>query len=156
MQTFQDAEGGIANIGRSYKKYGLHVQDNGDIKYIEWAPAAKSLSIFGDFNFWNRDELKAEMNPFGQWSIILKANPDGTPRIPHNSKWKIQIEDANGKKHDKNSAWSPYSVQDEKTMLFNCVHWNPPQKYDWQYERPVANNIKNQSLRIYEAHVGMA
>jgi 1,4-alpha-glucan branching enzyme len=96
------------NIGRSYKKFGLNVQSNGDILYNEWAPQAKSISIFGDFNNWNREEFWAEKNEFGVFSLTLKANDDGTPRIPHNSKYKISIEGPDGRRIDRNSAWARF------------------------------------------------
>lgn len=57
LKIFEEGEGGLLNIGRSYTKFGLNIQSNGDITYREWAPGAKSLSIFGDFNGWNRDEF---------------------------------------------------------------------------------------------------
>ncbi len=50
LDIFAGAEGGLENIARSYKKFGLNVQPNGDITLMEWAPNAKSMSIFGDFN----------------------------------------------------------------------------------------------------------
>ena len=89
MQTFKDAEGGVLNIGRSYTKYGLNVQPNGDMIYNEWAPNAKSISIFGDFNHWNRDEFYCQKNDFGCFSVKIPANQDGTPRIQHLHKYKI-------------------------------------------------------------------
>ena len=81
---------------------------DGYMIYTEWAPAAKGLSIFGDFNYWNRDEFRCQKNEFGCFSITLKANADGTPRISHNQKYKIQVEGPDGKKMDRNSAWSNY------------------------------------------------
>ena len=32
---------------------------------MEWAPGAKSMSIFGEFNEWNREEYVCEKNDFG-------------------------------------------------------------------------------------------
>jgi 1,4-alpha-glucan branching enzyme len=40
--------------------------------------------------------------------------------------------------------------------LFNCVVWNPKEKFQWTFEKPIALNPASQSDRIYEAHVGMA
>jgi len=40
----------LVEVSRSYKKFGLILLPNGDVSYREWAPSAKSLSIFGDFN----------------------------------------------------------------------------------------------------------
>ena len=82
---FSDNEGGLINIARSYTKYGLNQQSNGDIEYMEWAPNALSLSIFGEFNNWNREEFQCKKSPFGQFTITIKANPDGTPRIRNES-----------------------------------------------------------------------
>ena len=123
---FEDAEGSLLNVARSYTKYGLNLQPNGDITYKEWAPEAKSLSIFGDFNYWNRDEFHCAKDGYGCFAVTIKANQDGSPRIPHNSKYKICIEGPNGEKKDRNSAWAAVQVQDPKTHLFDCVFWNPP------------------------------
>jgi 1,4-alpha-glucan branching enzyme len=84
------------------------LQPNGDITYNEWAPLAKSLSIFGDFNGWNREEFRCKKNEFGCFSITIKSNSDGTPRIQHNSKYKINIEGPDGQRKDRNSAWATY------------------------------------------------
>jgi hypothetical protein len=29
-------------------------------------------------------------------------------------------------------------VQDKSTYLYDCVFWNPPEKFKWTYKRPVA------------------
>jgi 1,4-alpha-glucan branching enzyme len=86
----------------------LNVQPNGDVTYKEWAPEAKAITLFGDFNGWNREEFRCSKNEFGAFTITIKAKPDGTPRIAHNSKYKINIEGSNGKKMDRNSAYSIY------------------------------------------------
>lgn len=44
MRAF-DGEGGLLELARSYKRFGLHLLSNGDISYREWAPSAKALSI---------------------------------------------------------------------------------------------------------------
>jgi 1,4-alpha-glucan branching enzyme len=68
-------------VARSFKKFGLHLQANGDLVYHEWAPAAQALSLFGDFNGWNRDQYHAQKDPFGHWKLTLKAKADGNPII---------------------------------------------------------------------------
>ena len=83
LKMFKDNEGGLLNIGRSYKKYGLNVQPNGDIIYKEWAPGANSIAIFGDFNGWNREEFRVGKDEFGCFNCVIPANGDGTPRIKH-------------------------------------------------------------------------
>ena len=57
LDIFQGAEGGILNLARSYKKFGLQLQPNNDITFMEWCPGARGMRIFGDFNGWNRGEF---------------------------------------------------------------------------------------------------
>ena len=54
------------------------------------------MKFFGEFNDWNRNEYVCEKDPYGCFTITLKANADGTPKVPHNTKYKIQIEGADG------------------------------------------------------------
>lgn len=81
---------------------------------------------------------------------------NGKPRIQHNQKYKIQIEGPDGRKQDRNSAWAKFSVQNPQSFLYDPVFWNPPEKFQWTHEKPVNSAYPNQSVRIYEAHVGMA
>ena len=74
LKIFEDSEGGLVNIARSYKKYGLNVQPNGDIHYKEWAPGAKAITLFGDFNGWNREEFRANKDEFGSFTLTIPAN----------------------------------------------------------------------------------
>jgi len=91
MEIFNAAEGGLENVSRSYKKFGLNIESNNDINFTEWCPGAMSISIFGDFNGWKRNEFVAKKNEFGCFCLIIKACDDGSPRIKHKQKYKIQI-----------------------------------------------------------------
>ena len=51
-----------------------------------------------------------EKDGFGCFNLTIKANGDGTPKIPHNTKYKIQIEGENGEWKDRNSAWATYQI----------------------------------------------
>jgi len=51
------------------------------LTYSEWAPGAKGITIFGDFNNWHREEFRCAKNEFGCFCTTIKANADGTPRI---------------------------------------------------------------------------
>ena len=44
MRSF-DGEGGLKAVAESYKQFGLHINDSGEVKYREWAPSAQALSI---------------------------------------------------------------------------------------------------------------
>jgi 1,4-alpha-glucan branching enzyme len=58
-------EGGLDGISQSYSKWGLHEVAGTPNTYLyrEWAPAIKELSIFGDFNNWNRTQYQATRVP---------------------------------------------------------------------------------------------
>jgi len=123
---------------------------------LEWAPGAKGISIFGDFNGWNRDEYWCQKNDFGCFTITLKAMPDGTPRIKHKMKYKLYIVGADESRMDRNSVWAKWALQGD-SGLFDCVFWDPPvhEQHKWEFEDPILPDQK-ESVRIYESHVGMA
>jgi 1,4-alpha-glucan branching enzyme len=43
--TFASEAGSFLNFTRSYNKYGLNINKDGDLEYREWAPGAKELSL---------------------------------------------------------------------------------------------------------------
>lgn len=55
-------EGGLEQISKSYRKYGLHKLDveGNSYLYKEWAPEVLDIAIFGDFNGWNRNQYHAK------------------------------------------------------------------------------------------------
>ena len=93
-------------MARSYTRYGLHRKENNEIVLLEWAPGAKGISLFGDFNNWDRNEFWASKNEFGCFELTLKPLPDGSPRIKHNTKYKLLIVGADESRMDRNSAWA--------------------------------------------------
>ena len=50
-----EQNGGLEAVAKSYKHFGLNLEANNDVIYREWAPAAKSVTLFGDFNDWDRE-----------------------------------------------------------------------------------------------------
>jgi 1,4-alpha-glucan branching enzyme len=39
----------LLDFAHSYKKFGLNVNEEGDLEYREWAPNAKELSLVNSF-----------------------------------------------------------------------------------------------------------
>lgn len=58
-------------VFQGYEKLGFTRTANA-IVFREWAPAAKSAQLIGDFNGWSGSWM--ERDKFGVWSISL---PDG-------------------------------------------------------------------------------
>lgn len=50
IKTINETEGGLEKFSRGYEKFGLVVNQNGDITYREWAPNALRAYLMGDFS----------------------------------------------------------------------------------------------------------
>lgn len=118
--------------------------------YREWAPAAHYLSLFGDFNGWDRyaDPLEREEN--GIWSIFL---PDSryNDRLTHGSLLKVLVQSSIGEQ-ERIPVYMKRVKQNEENKDFAAQFWAPATPYQFKNERPVME----EPLFIYEAHVGMA
>jgi 1,4-alpha-glucan branching enzyme len=47
--VFAEEAGTFLDFARSYKRYGLNVNKDGDLEYREWAPGAKEVSLVSLF-----------------------------------------------------------------------------------------------------------
>ena len=118
--------------------------------YREWVPGAQAVSLIGEFNDWDRLSHSLTRDEFGVWSLFL---PDDTcgDRFVHGGKVKVHVDSAMGGV-DRIPAYVLRVARNEPTDGFAGQYWCPPEPYAWRHEVP---EIKG-SLRIYEAHVGMA
>ena len=46
---FEAEAGTFLEFTRSYRKFGLNINKDGDLEYREWAPNAKELSIVSNY-----------------------------------------------------------------------------------------------------------
>lgn len=147
------AEGGtLVEFAGSYKTMGLHKVPGG-IRYVEWAPNAAEVNLFGDFNNWDKNTHSLKSIGFGKWEIVL-PDVNGEPAIPHGSRLKVCIKAKDGRWLDRIPPWINYVKQSPPNMVFDGVFWNPPKSevYVPKHPRPP----RPDRLRIYECHVGMA
>lgn len=119
--------------------------------FREWLPGAYDVYLFGDFNGWQRTELRLDKDTHGVWSIFL---PDAmyAHRLRHGSLYKIHVHGRNGWL-DRIPAYAARVVQDERTKNFTAQFW-APQPFDWSGD--TFDIARHDQLLIYEAHVGMA
>jgi 1,4-alpha-glucan branching enzyme len=118
--------------------------------YREWAPGASGLSLFGDFNNWNRDSNPLTRDDFGIWSAFFPDTEYETT-LTHESLVKVRVRSASGEQ-DRIPAYIRRVVQDPATNDFTAQVWLPPVPFEWKQTSPEIAG----GLRIYEAHVGMA
>ena len=149
-----DETGGLLGpISQGHQFFGFNRGERGGesgVWYREWAPGALGLSLFGDFNGWNRDSHPLTRDNFGIWSAFF---PDGEYQVTltHSSLIKVHVRSASGGQ-DRIPAYIRRVVQDAETNDFTAQVWLPPVPFEWQNAAPTLTG----GLRIYEAHVGMA
>ena len=66
VEDINSREGGIEKMALGHKTFGCQLLNNGDIKWTEWAPAARSLHLMGEFNNWNRHSHPFTKMDFGR------------------------------------------------------------------------------------------
>jgi 1,4-alpha-glucan branching enzyme len=121
------------------------------------------LHLFGEFSTyfhyislifsdnWNRDSHPCKKDEYGVFTLFL-PDANGKPAIPHGSKIKICITTPHGTREDRIPAWIKRVWQNPSNYVFDGVYWEPAQPYIWKNKAP----ILRESLKVYEAHVGMA
>ncbi|KAK5096289.1 alpha-1,4-glucan branching enzyme [Exophiala xenobiotica] len=154
IKDIDQYEGGLEKFSRGYEKLGFTFSDNGDIMYREWAPNAEQAFLIGEFNNWNRDSHPMTKDQFGVFELHLPAR-DGVPAISHNTKLKISMVIPGGERIERIPAWITRVTQDlNVSPVYDAVLWNPlkHERYVFKHPRPP----RPQSLRVYEAHVGIS
>lgn len=164
--------GGTDGLSRSHHYFGFHrgVQaGKAGVWFREWAPGAQSLWLIGDFNDWDREAhpLNRDTPPVsldaatlrhaathtlpgtGVWSRFFPDEQFGA-RLTHGSRIKVCVQSAALGKVDRLPTYVRRAVQ-EANGDFNGQYWAPP-AYEFRHPTP----SRQQGLKIYEAHVGMA
>lgn len=155
FEWMRDQLGGdlLGTISQGHHFFGLNRGEKDGVSgiwYREWAPEATYLALVGDFNFWDRGADPMVRDEFGTWSVFL-ADVDGVSRIPHAGKVKVHVGTHAGGL-DRIPAYIRRVVQDPATHSYSGEFWNPPVEFEWQHQNPGPRK----SLKVYEAHVGMA
>jgi len=120
--------------------------------YREWAPAADSLYLMGDFNQWDTEKHPMTKTDHGIWEIFL-ADQETGPVLKHESRVKVRVV-ARGQSRDRIPALIKRAIQDDITHDFSGQIWNPSKKFSWS-----DNSFDLKSIGapvIYECHTGMA
>ncbi len=145
--------GTIVDYANGYRYFGWQWDEALDGWWLrEWLPGAEDVYVFGDFNNWQRTEIRMHKDAAGVWSAFFPAAMY-RDRLTHGSLYKIHVHGDNGWL-DRIPAYATRVVQDEQSKDYTAQFWMPLTPFDWQGDAFDAS--KNGSLLIYEAHVGMA
>lgn len=143
----------LVDFAGQYKYLGLNYDaDKKGWFYREWAPEAKQLFIFGDFNKWNRTANPLEKKDNGIWEIFLDDKKYAKTFV-HGSLYKVIVIGADDSVTDRLPAYTTRAVQDDVTKVFCAQVWRPEKEFSWGRKKFTP---KNEPLLIYECHIGMA
>ncbi len=140
-------EGGkLYDFANAHHYYGIHRTEDGWI-YREWAPNAHQLYLTGDFNGWNQTSHPMTRLDHGNWELHLPGE---------NALWdgcKVKtVVDANFTRTEHIPLYARRVVQDPATTAFTAEVVDSRKTYPWTDK----DFQGEESLYIYEAHVGMA
>ncbi|KAI0276321.1 glycoside hydrolase superfamily [Russula aff. rugulosa BPL654] len=153
--TIQEHEGGYDAFTKGYLKFGLNVKEDASVVYREWAPNATEAVLIGDFNEWNRTSHPMKKDQYGVWEITLPPKSPGVCAIPHDSMLKISMILPSGERIERLPAWIKRVTQNlAVSPVYDARFWNPPPESQYIFKNKAPP--KPNSLRIYEAHVGIS
>ena len=153
MQAIEGQASSIVDYANGYRYYGWQWDDTLEGWWFrEWLPEAEDVFIFGDFNSWQRTQLRLDRGQGGVWQIFLPEAMYGH-LLTHGSLYKLHVHGKNGW-HDRIPAYATRVVQDEVTKNYTAQFWNPAEAYKWK--DTAWQGAPQEDLLIYEAHVGMA
>ncbi|MFI3319142.1 MAG: alpha-amylase family glycosyl hydrolase [Rikenellaceae bacterium] len=153
LSDIEQSCGSIVDYANGHRYFGW--QYDSDMQgwwFREWLPEASDVYIFGDFNNWQRTEIRLNRDHEGVWSMFF---PDAMYKelLTHYSLYKIHVHGANGWR-DRIPSHATRVVQDDVTKNYTAQFWLP-QHFDWQGD-DFDPKKKVSQLIIYESHVGMA
>ncbi|MCQ2186319.1 MAG: alpha amylase C-terminal domain-containing protein [Bacteroidales bacterium] len=146
LRSLSDVKGSLSHKINNHLYYGLHVTEDGNWIFREYAPNATKVFMIGDFNSWKKNTAW-ELHPIGNGDWELKITKHF---LVHGQYYKLYIEWPGGG-GERLPSYVRRVVQDENTKVFSAQVWNPS-PYKWQN----ANPAKVENPLIYECHIGMS
>ncbi len=137
---------------RLYEKFGSHPVKFDDVEgtyFAVWAPTAKSVSVIGDFNYWNENEheLNVRWDESGIWEGFI-------PNVKKGAIYKYRIQSNNDNYISEKA--DPYARRNEHPPKTGSIVWDDD--YKWKDNKWLKKRIKHNSLEspysVYEVHLG--
>ena len=136
---------------KTYEKLGAHIMEINNIKgvyFAVWAPTAKSVSVIGSFNSWNRRfHTMRTLGSSGVWEIFI-------PGLNAGEAYKYQITTQDNRIFDKTDPHGFYSEISPNTA---SIVYDIDQ-YEWNDKTWMKNRADKQKpnapVSIYEVHIG--
>ncbi len=142
---------GEGNHFRVYDKLGAHYREIngiGGIEFAVWAPNARSVSVIGSFNGWDRRRHAMRvLGSSGVWEIFIPGVCDG-------ELYKFEIKTRDGHVIDKTDPFgTSMEVRPRSASIVSTTLKHDWQDKDWLDARRAANPVDG-PVSIYEVHLG--
>lgn len=134
-----------------YEKLGAHRQtiDGRDgVLFAVWAPNAISVSVVGDFNFWDgRRHLMKRLADSGIFELFI-------PSLSEGDLYKYEVHQKGGKVVLKSDPYGNYSEKrpNNASIICDLSH------FEWQdapwMEKRKKWNMEKEPVSVYELHLG--
>ncbi|MFM7750435.1 MAG: GlgB N-terminal domain-containing protein, partial [Opitutaceae bacterium] len=140
------------NEHRVHEKLGAHVRDLGGVRGVSfavWAPAAKRVSLVGNFNHWDgRYHPMRSLGSSGVWELFV-------PGLGEGELYKFEIRDVRGHVRLKTDPYGTYFEGPPNNASIVCN----PAAFRWtddawmQRRRDEAGRL-DRPMSVYEVHLG--
>ena len=154
FSRFSDFDIHLFKAGKHYRlfeKFGSHITEYQGVQgvyFSVWAPAAKSVSVIGNFNYWDKGShhLFVRWDASGIWEGFI-------PYIGKGETYKFCIQTQDNRLIEK---MDPYAQQFEippRTASIVWDNWYEWTDSDWMAKRHTKNSLSS-PMSVYEVHVG--
>ncbi len=133
-----------------YEKFGAHPTTLDGVAgtyFAVWAPSAKSVSVVGDFNFWQNHELNVRWDESGIWEGFI-------PNVKKGNLYKYKIQSSHNNIITEKS--DPFARRCEHPPKTASIVWEDD--YKWQDKKWMKERKKHNALdapyAVYEVHLG--
>ena len=133
-----------------YERLGAHVYEIDGVRgtaFAVWAPAARSVSVVGDFNHWDgRLHPMRSLGASGVWELFV-------PGVERGARYKYEVRARDGSLHLKADpvAFAAERPPATASVVFHSEHeW---QDEDWVARRSAPSTL-DRPISIYEVHLG--
>lgn len=144
----------LLNKGVHYHLYNLmgaricKHQDVEGVKFSVWAPNAKSVSLVGDFNYWDgRVNPMRSMGVSGVWELFV-------PGLLEGERYKFEIKSQSGEVYLKAD---PYALSSELRPATASVVADID-RFQWEDEQWISQRVRKchepKPMNVYEIHLG--
>ncbi len=153
--TFGELDLHLIGEGRHeelYERLGAHVREHQGVlgaAFSVWAPAARAVSVVGDFNFWDgRLHPMRALGASGIWELFL-------PGVGPGVRYKFEILAADGELRLKADPYAQEAEHPPQTasVVSRPEHAWSPGDAEWLEARGASQPL-SRPISIYEVHLG--